>query len=80
MSSTAREKRLRNTAKRRGLDLHKSPTRDRAAVDYDGWVIEDAATGRVVAGTPGFGLPHFSLDDVEQWLVADAARREQQRG
>jgi hypothetical protein len=64
-----RENRLRRMAERQGLRLVKSRRRDPHAIDYGGYMLEDLATGGVVAGTGAIGRPYWSLDDVEEWLV-----------
>jgi hypothetical protein len=63
-----RENRLRRIAKRQGLELHKSRTRNKRAWDYGLWVITDEE-GKVVAGAGAGGRPELTLDDVEVWLT-----------
>jgi hypothetical protein len=63
-----RENRLRRAAERQGLKLHKSRTRDPRAISFDRWWIGDALTGNVVAGMGELGRPHWTLDDVEEYL------------
>jgi len=62
-------KRLRRAAKRRGLDIRKSPTRDPRDRDYDRWVIIDLYENSVVAGTDIDGRPQMTLADIEAWLT-----------
>ena len=52
-SDKVRENRLRRMADRQGLEIHKSRRRDPRAIDYDRWLILDARTNAVVAGTEG---------------------------
>ena len=66
-----RENRLRRMADRQGLVLVKSRRRDPRAFDYGRWMLVDAASNGVVAGTAGTGRPEFSLDDVEDYLTDD---------
>lgn len=61
-------KRLRRAAKRRGLDIRKSRTRDPRDGDYGRWVIVDLYDNAVVAGTDIDGRPNMTLADVEAWL------------
>ena len=68
-SEKIRENRLRRMADRQGLRLVKSRRRDPRAVDYGGYMLVDIATNAVVAGTGAIGRPHWSLDDVEEWLT-----------
>jgi hypothetical protein len=64
-------KRLRRAAKRRGLDIRKSRTRDPRDSDYDRWVIIDLYENTVVAGTDIDGRPNMTLTDVEAWLMKE---------
>jgi hypothetical protein len=64
-----RENRLRRMAERQGLTLVKSRRRDPRALDYGCWMIVDAETNGVVAGTEVAGRPSMDLDDVEAWLT-----------
>ncbi len=70
-----RENRLRRMAKRQGLALAKSRTRDPRALDYDRWWIVDPSLNAIVAGEPGY----WGLDDVEAFLAeaTASARREE---
>src|SRR4051794_14320879 len=47
------ENRLRRAAKRRGLVLVKSRSRDSSAVDYGGYTLSKAGTGAIAAGELG---------------------------
>jgi hypothetical protein len=58
-------------ADRQGLSLQKSRRRDPRAIAYGGWMIVNAHSGAVVAGTEGTGRPHWSLDDVEKYLTTE---------
>lgn len=62
-----REQRIRRAAKRQGLALRKTRTRDPRALDYGMYALADEQTNVVVAGTASdrFG---FSLDDVDAYL------------
>jgi hypothetical protein len=62
-------KRLRRAAKRRGLDIRRSRTRDPRDSDYDRWEIVDLYENTVVAGTDIDGRPNMTLADVEAWLM-----------
>jgi len=68
-SEKIRENRLRRMADRQGLRLVKSRRRDPRAVDYGGYMLVDIATNAVIAGTGAIGRPHWSLDEVEEWLT-----------
>ncbi|MBN1527970.1 MAG: hypothetical protein JW895_02855 [Thermoleophilaceae bacterium] len=61
-----RENRLRRAAKRQGLELHKSRTRDPRALDYGRWWLTSAATGDTVAGG---GDERWDLQQVERYLT-----------
>jgi len=61
-----REDRLRRAAKRQGLRLIKSRTRDPRALGYGGYWLMDDARQRAHGPVPS-GL---SLDEVEQFLTA----------
>ena len=79
MVSTAektRETRLRRMAKRQGLELMKSRTRDPRALDYGRWYVCDPWTNSIVAGDPGY----MNIDDIERYLLdGDAERRAERR-
>jgi len=66
-----RENRLRRMAERQGLRLVKSRRRDPRAIDFGAYMLTDANTNHVVAGTGGVGRPHWTLDDVESYLTQD---------
>ena len=74
MAEKVRENRLRRIAARQGLSLVKSRRRDQRAVDYGGYMIVDVSTNAVVAGTGAIGRPHWTLDDVEEYLASDGER------
>lgn len=58
-----RENRLRATAKRQGLTLHRSLRRDTRALDYGKyWLFRDK-----IVVTPAAGV---TLDEIEQHLTA----------
>lgn len=59
-----RENRLRATAKRQGLVLHRSPRRDTRALDYGKyWLFRDNIGVTAVAGV--------TLDEIEQHLTGE---------
>lgn len=62
-----REQRLRRAAKRQGLELAKSKTRDPRALDYGRWRVLDGQRGEVVAGDDA----RMSIDDVERYLLGE---------
>ena len=62
-----RENRSRRAAKRRGLDLVKSRTRDPKALEYGRWWIVDLETREVIYGAD----QRRTLEDVEAWLEAN---------
>jgi hypothetical protein len=68
-----REQRLRRKAERQGLALRASGRRDPHAFDYGKYVLVNAETNAVVAGTTATGRPEYSLDDVEQYLTGGSA-------
>ena len=70
-SHKVRENRLRRMADRQGLAIHKSRRRDPRAIDYDRWLILDARTNAVVAGTEGSPRHGVTLDAVEAYLTGD---------
>ena len=71
-----RETRLRRMAKRQGLELMKSRTRDPRALDYGRWYVHDPLTNSIVAGDPGY----MDIDDIERYLLdGDAERRDERR-
>jgi len=63
-----RENRLRQKAKRMGLSVLKSRRRDPQALDFGHFMIVDAHTNGVLAGSGPFGAD-MSLDDVETFLA-----------
>jgi hypothetical protein len=83
MHPRTREIRLRNTAKRQGLELSRSRRRDQHAPDYDRWRIRDRwNAARVVGVVQGVG---FTLVDAPTnrggalryaaWLTLDDVAR-----
>jgi hypothetical protein len=56
-------------AERRGLRLHRSRQRDPSAPDYGRYMLRDANTRVIVAGTTSTGRAEWSLDDVEAYLT-----------
>ena len=70
-SDKVRENRLRRMAERQGLEIQKSRRRDPRAIDYDRWLILDARTNAVVAGTEGTPRHGMTLDAVEAYLTGD---------
>jgi hypothetical protein len=71
MTERTRETRLRRMADRQGLRLVKSRRRDPRAIDYGGYMLVDQQTNGVIAGTGAIGRPHWSLDDVEEFLTSE---------
>lgn len=76
-----REKRLRNAAKRQGLNITRSRVRDPRALMYGRYQITRRAVpgahwrgGEVVAGE-GIGL---TIDEVETYLLGDVPERHEQ--
>jgi hypothetical protein len=65
-----RENRLRRVLARQGYSLVKSRRRDTRAYDYGGYMITDAMTGAIVAGSHPIAF-NFNLDDVETWAKGD---------
>lgn len=65
----AREQRARRAAKRQGLALDKSPTRDRRAFEYGRFHVYDVATNGVVAGAWPCNYS-MDLEDVEGFLAS----------
>jgi hypothetical protein len=63
-----RERRLRSKAKRQGLWIEKSRTRNPQAIDYGCYMIVDDRNV-IVAGTEGTGRPNMDLDQVEAYLA-----------
>ena len=63
-ANKVRENRSRRAAKRRGLDLIKSRTRDPKALEYGRWWIVDLETREVIYGA----TERRTLEDVEDWL------------
>ena len=67
----ARSLRLRRMAKRQGLKLEKSRTRDPRALDYGKYWLRDVRTNFVVFGElPGeWRGNQATLDDIERYLT-----------
>ena len=61
------EDRLRRMAKRQGLVLMKSRTRDQRARDYCGYMLVDDRNTAVAGGNPN--AYSMSIDEVEQYLT-----------
>ena len=68
VTEKSRETRIRRAVTRRGYQLVKTRRRDPNAWDYGTYMITDPRTSAVVAGTGSLGRPHWSLDDVQEWL------------
>jgi hypothetical protein len=64
-----RENRLRHMAERRSLRLHRSRRRDPHAPDYGRYMLRDASTRVIVAGTTSTGNAVWTLKDVEAYLT-----------
>ena len=73
-TSKVREDRLRRMAQRQGLQLKKSRQRDPRGLAYGTYGLTDPYRNMWVACdlNGGFG---WSLDDIEDWLNADAQER-----
>ena len=80
MHPRSREIRLRNTAKRQGLELRKSRRRDVRAIGFGKLVLVDKWSPRVVGVVQGVGFALIdgpaerfaawvSLDVIERWLT-----------
>jgi len=65
-----REDRLRHLARRKGLRLVKSRSRNPETVGFGHYKIIDPDRNWVVAGTGNGSEPLFNLDDVEEYLTA----------
>jgi hypothetical protein len=63
------EDRVRRLAERRGLRLHRSRSRDPQAYDYGRYMLRDANTRVIVAGTTNTGRAVWTLGDVETFLT-----------
>lgn len=67
LSTKIQENRVRNMAKRQGLELQKSRRRDPKALGFGGYMLIDIATNTVITGADPY--PHsLTLDDAEAWL------------
>jgi hypothetical protein len=66
------ENRLRQAAKRQGVELRKSRRQDPRALDYGAWWVIDPNTNSIVAGDSTYGM---TLEDVERWLDEAPRRR-----
>lgn len=69
------ENRLRRAAKRQGLVLVKSRSRDPRAIDYGGYMLADADTDKVVAGGLG-SRQALTLTEVAEALLETAEKLE----
>ena len=66
MAEKARDSRLRSRARRAGLSLMRSRTRNPRASDYGLYIVVDTASATVVAGgQTGYNM---TQDDVEEFL------------
>ena len=63
------ENRVRHMAERRSLRLHRSRRRDPHAPDYGRYMLRDASTRVIVAGTTSTGNAIWTLKDVEAYLT-----------
>lgn len=70
MSDKVKENRVRRLAARQGLLLVKSRRRDPNAFDFGGYMLVDAETNGVVAGSSP-GVFSLSLDDAEARLARE---------
>jgi hypothetical protein len=57
-------------AERRGLRLARSRRRDPGASDYGRYMLRDANTRVIVAGSTSIGRARWTLNDVEAYLTA----------
>jgi hypothetical protein len=64
-----RENRVRRLAERRSLRLLRSRRRDPRAPDYGRYMVRDANTRIIVAGTTSTGSALWTLKDVEAYLT-----------
>jgi hypothetical protein len=70
-----REQRVRRAARRQGLQLVKSRTRDPRALDYARYALDSMITpNRRVWGYGQLGRPGATLDEIEDYLNRKAAR------
>jgi hypothetical protein len=70
MTDKVTENRIRRMAERQGLTLLKSRRRDPRAIDFNGFMLTDAATNIVVIGADSFAYS-CELDEIERFLNAD---------
>jgi hypothetical protein len=63
------ESRVQRMAKRQGLRLHRSRRRDPTACDYRRYLLRDANTRVIVAGTTSTGQAIWTLNDAEAYLA-----------
>jgi hypothetical protein len=70
-SDKVKENRLRRMADRQGLLLRRTRRRDPRAIDYGRYLLVDAQTNLIIAGTGALGRHQFTLDDVESFLTRD---------
>jgi hypothetical protein len=76
-----REIRLRNTAKRRGLELHRSRRRDPNAIGHGCWCLVDRYCQRAAVLAPGsyrmVAAPeaHGGIERFASWVPLDAIER-----
>jgi hypothetical protein len=66
-SPAARERRVRRVAGRHGLDLLKPERRDARVAAHGGYMLREAASGRIVLGAEPYRFSQ-SLEEVEAWL------------
>ena len=73
----SREQRLRRMAKRQGLTLQKSATRDPLALSYGAWYLHDQTHGdRLGREWSGYEVLEFhALDAVESFLKTPVGQR-----
>ena len=64
------ESRLRHMAERRGLRLARSRVRDPRALGYGRYMLRDASTRVIVAGTTSTGRAGWTLADVEAYFTS----------
>ena len=63
------ENRVRRMAERRGLRITRSRRRDPNASDYGRYLLRDANTRVIVAGTSSTGQAQWTFDEVAAYLA-----------
>ena len=74
MSEKVRENRARRAARRQGLAVVKSRSRDPRALGYGGYMLVDTSNNSAVAGE--LNSPRvLTLEQVEAWLQGDTSAK-----